>query len=145
MMRKPHRAAAVAVLVAAGVTIPCAAHAAFTARAAASMPASTATLALPQGSFTADCDRDRTGPYHSLTLTPDSMGVVKGATGYEVVLTGPSGERFAESFATGAALVVSVKKKGDWAYAVRAIHTATSSNVWTGPLSAEQTVACDKD
>lgn len=144
-MRKLHRTAAVAALVCAGVTVPCAAHAAFTARAAVSMPVSTATLAMPEGSFTAVCDRDQTGPYHSLALTAESLGTVKGATGYEVALTGPSGESASESFDTGAALVLSVKKKGEWTYAVRAIHTAAPGNVWTGPLTGPQTVTCDKD
>jgi hypothetical protein len=115
------------------------------AKVSASMPVSTATLTVPNGSFSADCDRDPTGPYHSLTLTPVSLGAVKGATGYEVILTGPAGERVTESFTTDDPLVLTVKKKGEWTYAIRAMHIATPSNVWTGPLSAPQTVACDKD
>jgi hypothetical protein len=36
-----------------------------------------------------------------------------------------------------------VKKKGDWTYAVRAVHSATAINIWTGQLSAPQTFTCD--
>jgi hypothetical protein len=36
-----------------------------------------------------------------------------------------------------------VKKRSDWTNAVRAIHTATASNVWTGPLSTPKAVSCD--
>lgn len=131
------------VLAAAGVAVPCAAHAAFTATGSAAMPVSTLSLAAPQGAFSADCIRDATGPFHTLTLTV-AMGAVKGATGYQVVLSGPSGERVTESFEKGDALVISVKKKGDWTYAVRVIHAATATNVWTGPLTAPRMVTCDK-
>lgn len=140
---KTRGAAAAIILTAAGVAVPCAAQAAFTATGSAAMPVSTLSLAAPEGAFAADCIRDATGPFHTLTLTV-ARGAVKGATGYEIVLTGPSGERVAESFEKGTALAVSVKKKGDWAYAVRAIHTATATNVWTGPLTAPQTITCDK-
>lgn len=145
MRRGARTAAAAIILAAAGTAVPCAAQAAFTATASASMPVSTLSLTAPDEAFTADCTRDATGPFHTLVLTADAPGAVKGATGYEVVLIGPTGERVAESFDTGAAMVLSVKKKGDWTYAVRAIHTATATNIWTGPLSVQQTVTCDKD
>jgi hypothetical protein len=143
-MRSLHRSAAVAVLVAAAVALPCTAQAAFSSRAVVSLPVATATLAVPGGAITATCDRNPTGPYHSMTLIPDPSVPVRGATGYEVVLTGPAGEHVTASFDMNAPMVIWVKKKGEWTFAVRAVHTATASNVWTGPLSEPRTVPCDR-
>ncbi|HEX9227035.1 MAG TPA: hypothetical protein VF885_10345 [Arthrobacter sp.] len=143
-MRRPLRTtAAILALAAAGVAVPSAAQAAFTASASGSMPVSTLALASTEGTFRVGCSRNPTGPYHLLVLTADSLGAVKGATGYEVVLTGPSGETLTEAFAGVGDAVAYVKKKGEWTYAIRAIRTVTATNVWTGPLSAPKTVTCD--
>lgn len=143
MMRKIlPRSVAVAVMAAAVVSAPCAAHAAFTAAAAATMPVSTLALASTEGTFRVDCNRNPTGPYHLLVLAADSLSAVPGATGYEVVLRGPAGERVVESFTKEGDMVTYVKKKGDWTYAIRAIRAVTAANTWTGPLSSPKIVNC---
>ena len=73
------------------ITAPAAAHAAFTVYTPAPGPVSMLALASTAGTFRVDCTRNATGPYHSLILTPVTLGAVAGATSYLGVLTGPKG------------------------------------------------------
>lgn len=94
-------------------------------------PVSTLTLSGPEKLPQAACTKDKNGPYHSLTLQIGAQDAVPGATGYEVNLTGPSGETATQYF--DSATTVSVKKRGDWSYTIRAVRAMTADNKWTGP------------
>lgn len=104
-------------------------------------PVSTLTLPDPEKLSQAACSRDKNGPYHSLTLEIGSQSAVPGATGYEVSLTGPSGEVATHYLEPAAS--ISVKKRGEWTYTVRAVRAMTADNKWTGPPSQPGSVGCD--
>jgi hypothetical protein len=145
MRRTLTAVAAAAALTGVSVLAPACAQAAFSSSARATMPVATFSLAATDGTFRVDCTRNPTGPYHLLTLAAETPGAIAGANGYQVLLAGPAGEQFVESFGQEGDMVTYVKKKGDWTYSVRAVRTITPGNVWTGPFSAPRLVTCDRD